>query len=85
MLRGSWPPSKAHWDGSTSLLALGATAGGLAALAADAPTDALATLVAPSAGFRSWTFIRFDLFDTDEVRHLGDLAAVSGVSGSTLL
>ena len=41
MCSGIWPPSKPTGDLAAGLLALGAAAGGLAALAADAPADAL--------------------------------------------
>ena len=43
-LSGIWPPSKPRPHGVAGVLSLGATAGGLAALAADATTDALGLL-----------------------------------------
>ena len=57
MCSGIWPPSNPAGTLPRALLALGATAGGLAALAADAATDALARPVEPAAGFRSWIFM----------------------------
>jgi hypothetical protein len=66
-------------DGATGLLALGATAGGLAALAGDAPTDALGAAVRARGGLQVVDLHQDDTSST--LIRCGTLAIIPRISG----